>query len=171
MIPKDNQTKIIQLAVFGLLLIVGFVFIIVLAIDKEDPNEDQKSYSNQTTENPEVPRNTENEQTDEISIETSPRYPDYSPQTVSDAEGNIVLFFHAAWCPTCIALNEAIIEEIDNIPDDVTIVKVDFDTEDDLLNKYNVFYQHTLVQVDSQGNELKKWFGSPDLETLLSEIK
>ncbi len=42
----------------------------------------------------------------------------------------------------------------------MTIVVVDFDTANDLRQKYGVTVQHTFVQVDAEGNELAKWSGS-----------
>jgi hypothetical protein len=53
----------------------------------------------------------------------------------------------------------------------VSILKVDYDKETELKKKYGVTYQHTLVQVDKDGNLIKKWSGSPTLTKLVSEIK
>lgn len=47
---------------------------------------------------------------------------------------------------------------------------VDYDDSDDLKIRYGVTYQHTLVQVDENGKQLKKWSGSPTLEELKSEV-
>ena len=38
-------------------------------------------------------------------------YTSYSPEAVSNASGNIVLFFHANWCPSCVALDKKIPSE------------------------------------------------------------
>lgn len=99
-------------------------------------------------------------------------YRDYDPSLLSRADsGDVVLFFHAGWCPTCKTLDTAIKAEVSNIPSDVTILKVDYDNSSDLKKKYAVTYQHTLVQVDAQANQLNKWNGGSDLSSILSKLK
>ncbi len=88
-------------------------------------------------------------------------YVDYSPTVLHtvQSEGDALLFFHAAWCPTCRSAELDILQNGDLLPEDLTIVKVDYDSERDLKRQYNVTRQHTFVQVDSAGNEVKKWIG------------
>ena len=83
---------------------------------------------------------------------------EYTEQAASRAGTKVVYFFHARWCPTCRATEEAIAR--DGIPDGLTVVKVDFDSEADLRKKYGVTTQHTFVQVDASGAEVAKWTGS-----------
>lgn len=98
-------------------------------------------------------------------------YQDYDPALLANANmGDVVLFFKAGWCPTCAALDRDLNSKLDQIPEDVTILKVDYDTSQALREKYDVRVQHTLVQVDAEGNELNKWQGSLKLEQLLSEV-
>jgi thioredoxin 1 len=98
-------------------------------------------------------------------------YRDYDPALLANADmGSVVLFFKAGWCPTCTALDRDIVANLNMIPESVTILKVDYDTATALKKKYNVKVQHTLVQIDSQGNEIKQWQGSLKLQQLLSEI-
>ena len=40
----------------------------------------------------------------------------------------------------------------------------------DLKKKYGVVYQHTFVQVDKDGNLIKKWSGSPNLSSLVTQV-
>jgi thiol-disulfide isomerase/thioredoxin len=99
-------------------------------------------------------------------------YEAYSPEKISRAEsGDVVLFFHAAWCPSCRSLSKNIEENMTAIPDGVSILKVDYDKESDLKKKYEVTNQHTLVQVDANGNLIKKWSGSSKLMNLVAEIQ
>ena len=84
--------------------------------------------------------------------------------------GDVVLFFHASWCPTCRALDANIKANSSSIPEDLTILDVDYDTYSDLKKKYGVRYQHTLVQVDSKGNLIKKWSGSPTLSSIVEQV-
>lgn len=92
----------------------------------------------------------------------------YSSEALTEDKN--VIFFKADWCTTCGRLNRDIEANLDNIPSNVTILDADYDDETDLRSKYGVTFQHTLVQVDQDGNELKQWSGSFDLEELLSEI-
>ena len=82
----------------------------------------------------------------------------------------MVLFFHASWCPSCRGLNKNIEENLGAIPAELSILKLDYDTETELKKKYGVTFQHTLVQVDADGNLIKKWSGSPTLSSLVSEV-
>lgn len=63
-------------------------------------------------------------------------------------------FFHAPWCPQCRALEASI--EATAIPAMVTIIKVDYDTNQSLRQQYGVTLQTTLVRVDDQGKLIKK---------------
>jgi thioredoxin 1 len=99
-------------------------------------------------------------------------YEAYAPEKLARAEtGDVVLFFHASWCPSCRGLNSDIETNMSSIPEGVSILKVDYDKEVDLKKKYGVTTQHTLVQVDKDGNLIKKWSGSSKLAVLVSEIK
>jgi hypothetical protein len=57
-----------------------------------------------------------------------------------------------------------------SIPAGITILKTDYDSETELKKKYGVTTQHTLVQVDKDGNLIKKWSGSSGLANLVAEI-
>jgi thioredoxin 1 len=96
-------------------------------------------------------------------------YATYSANAVSSAKTNkVVLFFHAAWCPSCRALDAEITAK--GVKSGVTILKVYYDTANTLKAKYGVTTQHTLVQVTSGGELISKWTGG-DLESVYSKIK
>ncbi len=98
-------------------------------------------------------------------------YEAYAPEKFAKAhDGHVVLFFRASWCPTCKALDSDIKGHMSDIPEGVTILDVNYDTETALKQKYGVTYQHTLVEVDSQGNMISKWSGSPTLSELVSHL-
>ncbi len=98
-------------------------------------------------------------------------YQDFDPALIGNAAtGDVILFFKAGWCPTCGALDRNINANLDQIPEGVTILKVDYDDSQVLKEKYSVKIQHTLVQVDQDGNEIKQWQGSLKLDQLVSEI-
>jgi thiol-disulfide isomerase/thioredoxin len=99
-------------------------------------------------------------------------YEAYSPDKIAWAtEGKVVLFFRASWCPTCKAVDADIRNKLSNIPKNVTILDVNYDTETALKQKYGVTYQHTFVQVDATGVQIAKWSGSPTLAALIAEVK
>ena len=99
-------------------------------------------------------------------------YEAYAPEKLARvATGDVVLFFHAPWCPTCRALNANIEANLSAIPSQVTILKTDYDSQTELKKKYGVTYQHTLVQVDAQGTMIKKWSGGNALADLLAQIQ
>lgn len=83
---------------------------------------------------------------------------DYEKDADSFHAGDVVMFFHAAWCPSCQAANTALNSA--GIPDGITVVKVDYDNSTDLKKKHGITAQHTFVQVDQDGNQVKKWAGS-----------
>lgn len=99
----------------------------------------------------------------------------YSEDALADviAEGKTpVIFFHANWCPYCIATAKDLEKNISEIPEEVVILKADYDTESALKQKYNIVYQDTFVQLDSSAQEVTKWnSGGDGLESLLENLK
>ncbi len=100
-------------------------------------------------------------------------YEAYSSEKVAMASAThqVVLFFRAGWCPSCRAVDADIKANISKIPGSLAILDVDYDNSTALKQKYGVTYQHTFVQVDSNGNLIKKWSGSPTLSALVAEVK
>lgn len=99
-------------------------------------------------------------------------YEKYEVSKLAKAEnGKVVLFFHASWCPSCKAANEDITKNINSIPENLSILDVDYDSSQDLKKKYGVTTQHTFVQVDKNGNMIKKWSGSLTLADLIKQVK
>lgn len=99
-------------------------------------------------------------------------YEEYSADKLARAEmGDVVLFFHASWCPSCRGLDANLKQNQANIPAGVSILKLDYDTETALKQKYGVTTQHTLVQVDAGGNLIKKWSGGGNLDSVLAQIQ
>lgn len=100
-------------------------------------------------------------------------YEAYAPEKIALASlsHDVVLFFRASWCPTCKAVDADIKAHLKEIPSDLTILDVNYDDSASLKQKYGVTYQHTFVQVDSEGNLIKKWSGSPTLATIVAEVK
>lgn len=106
----------------------------------------------------------------------SARYVDYTEENFTKAtenNGKTVLFFAAlAWCPSCQAADKDIKANFSKIPQDVTILRVDYDTAKDLKQKYAITMQDTFVQVDAQGKEVTRWnSGGQGVNALFANIK
>lgn len=97
-------------------------------------------------------------------------YTEYSAEAVSSTRGRRVLFFHAPWCPQCRSLEKSI--QSGSIPSDVTIFKVDYDTNQKLRQKYGVTLQTTVVLLDDNGEAAKKFvpYDSPSLEAVKEKL-
>lgn len=100
-------------------------------------------------------------------------YEAYTPEKVmlASTTHDVVLFFRANWCPTCKAVDVDIKANLSKIPSSLSILDVNYDDSIALKKKYGVTYQHTFVQVDKNGNLIKKWSGSPTLAALIVEVK
>ena len=99
-------------------------------------------------------------------------YEEYSTEKLNLAnDGKVVLFFKANWCPTCKTADKNIESELDSIPENVHILKVDYDKSTDLKKKYGVTYQHTFVQVDARGELITKWSSSRNVADIVDKIK
>ncbi|HPE14190.1 MAG: thioredoxin family protein [Actinobacteria bacterium] len=88
----------------------------------------------------------------------------YREDPAAFQEGNTVLFFYAPWCPDCQETDKSIQQT--GVPDDINIVKIDFDNANDLRKKYGVTQQHTFVLIGADGEEIKKWTGSFSAEDI-----
>lgn len=84
-------------------------------------------------------------------------------------EKNVMLFFSANWCPTCGALKKDIAKNPQEIPEDLAIIVIDYDTEIDLRKEYNVAMQHTLIFLDKEKRELKKVLWITKIKKVMDE--
>lgn len=109
-----------------------------------------------------------NESMNKINDNIKSGYKIYTPKLLMADKTNI-LFFAATWCPACQWADKNFLSE--TIPDNINLLKVDYDTYTDLKEKYGVTMQHTYVQVDENWNEIKKWSWSTNVADLLTEIK
>lgn len=89
------------------------------------------------------------------SVNPAGRYVEYSSELVSSTPGEKLLFFHAPWCSQCQQLEADI--EASGVPDGVTVFKVDYDSNQDLREKYGVTIQTTVVKVDDEGGEIESY--------------
>lgn len=98
------------------------------------------------------------------------QYVNYDGKAIETTEGRKLIFFHAAWCPQCRALEQSILDG--TIPSGVTIFKANFDLETQLKQRYGVTQQTTIIEVNDQGDELKQFnaYYEPSLQALVKEF-
>ena len=154
-----NSISILVIA----LVVLGGIF---LLSDKQSKVEDTMVKEDAQ------PTMTTDEQKGDAMMAQSGTYETYAMEKVAmQTEGNyVVLFFRASWCPSCIALDKDIRANLSSIPASLTILDVDYDNSSELKKKHGVTYQHTFVQVDKDGNMIKKWSGSSTLSSLVEEV-
>jgi thiol-disulfide isomerase/thioredoxin len=103
-----------------------------------------------------------------VTEQSAGAYVDYSTDVIAETAGDKVLFFHAPWCPNCRELESDI--ETSGVPAGLTIIKVDYDSEVALRQKYGVTLQTTVVYVDDDGDKLSSavLYDDPSLEALVA---
>ncbi len=108
--------------------------------------------------------------TDEASGSVAGTYVEYSDTAIADAQGTRLLFFHASWCPQCRSIDADI--AADGVPDDVTIIKVDYDSNQALRQQYGVTLQTTFVEVDAAGNAIQSFvaYDTPSLRAVIDAM-
>ena len=97
-------------------------------------------------------------------------FKDYQDGLVASTDGVTLLFFHAPWCPQCRMIESDINEQ--GVPNGVTILKVDYDSNQALRQKYGVTLQTTFVEVDTEGNEIEKYvaYNEPTFDSVKANI-
>lgn len=97
-------------------------------------------------------------------------YADYQQKMsmIAGQGSKVVLFFHAPWCPDCRATDSSLTGS--GVPAGLAVVKVDYDTATELKQKYGITQQHTFVQIDASGTQVKKWTGTKDGASIKGQI-
>ena len=129
--------------------------------------------SNSSSSTSESPANPQSTSVAVEPAESSDQYISYETyQNSGDAytDTNVVLFFNASWCSTCKKARDNFESSLDQLPPDLTIVVVDFDENVDLKKQYGVTVQHTFVQINDHGEELKKWSGSISVDDVNDQV-
>lgn len=157
-----------------ILIAAGTAIVLILAvlIAAYLNNSNQANKENEAAKTDQSASGTQSqsaESTAQTSI-TAGSYIDYSEDAIKNTKGTKVLFFHAPWCPQCMALDKSI--KSGKIPDGVTILKVDYDSNQALRKKYGVTLQTTLVRIDDNGNLIKKYtaYNQPTLQALIDNV-
>lgn len=154
----SNKLRVI-VVILILIIFSGFIYLLL------SNNIDESNNKTATSKQSAAPVKQENKKK-----QGEGRYVDYSADMVANTDGKRILFFHAAWCPQCRQLEASIKAEV--IPNDVTIFKVDYDSNQKLRQQYGVTIQTTLVLLDDKGVEVKKYvaYDNPSLNAVIENL-
>ena len=132
--------------------------------------------SESTTSNP--TEETSSEQPTNSTTTTPPqpvaRYTDYTQDAFNKAvqdNKNIVLFFHASWCPTCRALDQEIKNGLSRVPTNTEIFKIDFENSGGLVRQYGITTQHTTVYLKGSATSPGATYYGGDLDEVIFQIE
>lgn len=167
-----NKKTLTALLITAVIVVGGGVSYALSQNDSESNNKKKASEQSAMMKNEESPKMATVQEDSAMAPDntgmamTAGSYTDYDAAKLANAEkSNVVLFFHAPWCPTCKEADKNFTSS--GTPDGLTLLKTDYDSSKDLRKKYGVTYQHTFVQIDKDGNLIKKWSSS----TSYAEIK
>lgn len=101
-----------------------------------------------------------------LPTETNGKYDAFSQDKLAAADGDVYLFFHASWCPQCRSIESGI--ESQGVPSGITILKVDYDSNQALRQKYGVTIQTTFVKVTQDGEFISRYvaYDEPTFEAV-----
>jgi len=83
-----------------------------------------------------------------------------------------VLFFHAAWCPTCVAEDTNFVERASNENLSINVYKLDYDSNTELRTQFGVTNQHTLVHINGEGEVIESITGptAEQIEAMVNPV-
>lgn len=142
------MNKKLLVAAGVVILVIGAAVTYVLLSKNQAVEDTRPMTSESSTEQAELPVETP----DAATPLQAGSYKDYSEADFAAITGTRLLFFHAPWCPQCRDLDASI--KSSQLPDGVTVFKIDYDSNQSLRAKYGVTLQTTVVKVDSAGNKV-----------------
>jgi len=155
-------------------LMLSMLFIGAGCTQKAQKNTNTNTQVNQPIEEAKDSETTFNDSKPKEEVEKtvqSGRYEEFDESKIALAKENkTILFFKAPWCPTCRAVEKDILANKAEIPENVAILHVDYDTEIELRKKYKVTTQHTFVQIDENGAEIQSWRGGNTLNSIIERL-
>lgn len=158
-------------AIIGILAgIIAIAVIAVIVIQGSSGESALNTTPESTTSSPATEADPGDSESGADDVATAGSYIDYSDTAIANADGRILLFFHATWCPQCRSLESDILAR--GVPSGVTIIKVDYDTHQDLRQKYGVTVQTTMVEVDNDGTSLQSFvvYNEPTLAAVVDAM-
>lgn len=157
----NKKARLISLILVAAIA-AGMVFLLTGNSGKDAKEEMMPNTSVQTTTQTPV-------QAKPVTVQPG-SYIDYRDNVLADTSGTKLLFFHAPWCPQCRDL-EADIRK-NGVPDGITVIKVDYDSSQQLRKQYGVTLQTTIVKVGDNGALVKKFvaYDEPNLSAVLRNL-
>jgi thiol-disulfide isomerase/thioredoxin len=143
---------------------IGFMSILLVSCSTTESVNNSQQMENELAGDTSTSQNSDSMRGNYVS------YQNYEQEVEKYQDSKVVMFFNAAWCSTCKIARDNFESSLDQIPSDLTIVLVDFDNSDDLRKKYGITVQHTLVQIDANGESLKKWSGSTTIDQIVKAL-
>lgn len=164
------MNKKLVLTIIAILVLIGAGFAYLMMQGETDETSQASNTEQMDGTSAETNNDKPRDEMQPASPAGSGTYVEYSESAVANAEGTKILFFYAPWCPQCRALEDSINDS--DIPSDVTIFKVDYDTNQELRQKYGVTIQTTLVEIDDQGNLVQKYvaYDEPDFKAVKENL-
>ena len=139
----------------------------------------QNDATKQETKQPETPKTSsvqakpvETQTQEKASKTAAAEYVDYSETKYNELLGkkSFALFFHAAWCPVCVGMEKEINSNLSKLPENITILKANYDKETELKKTYGIRSQSTVVIIDATGKPLKT-LNAPTSDEIAAELK
>lgn len=146
------------------LILLGLIILKVAMLQTDKANE-----SNLTPENIPV----------EFSPSSNPQpenmqpgaYIDYSDEAfVGSAGTKRILFFYSDKNPKSVTLGQEITLLSDQIPENVTFLRINYDAETEMNSTYKILSPNVLIQVDQKDQEISRWTDGK-FEDILKSIK
>lgn len=160
-----KRSTLVSISVVLLALVGGFAW---YANKAEAPKTDTTQSQKRAPETPATDPTTSTEESKPTASYMN--LEQYTQEAAAHDGRRVVYFFHAPWCPICKQIDADLTAQPALIPTDVTIVKVDFDSQTALRQKYGVTTQYTFVQIDTTGNEVSQW-SATSAEKALAGVK
>ena len=156
----NRKTKTVLLLV-SLVIIASGAFVLLTKKDKAPAEQKNEQTQSNTPATPNTPTPTPL---------IKGEYTDYSAEKLTATKGTKLLFFHASWCPQCRALEASI--KASELPSNLTVFKVDYDSNQVLRAKYGVTLQTTIVKVDESGNKLASYvaYDEPNFQSVAKAL-
>ncbi len=141
-----------KLGIILLFIALGSGAIAYTATQSDDDSVASSTAASPQSTSPQSDQSTTPDQGEATQVASTGSYVEYSDDALASAEGKKVLFFHAPWCPQCRSVEAGI--ESEGVPEGFTILKVDYDSNQDLRAKYGVRLQTTFVQLDENNEKV-----------------
>lgn len=162
------MNKRVILSIIGVVILAGLVGAYLYA--RESANQQNNAEMQRRTQVGSTSSPNENLAETE-DARASGTYVEYSSDIIEKTDGTKVLFFHAPWCPQC-RMIEADIKGQESLPTNTTIIKVDYDSNQSLRQKYGVTLQTTFVMIDDSGELVRKYvaYNEPTFAALKTNL-